>query len=88
MKVVVLYRPDSEHARTVEEFVREFQRRSPDRAIELVNLDSRPGADLARLYDIVRYPAILAMTNEGQLLQQWQGEQLPLMNEVAAYASS
>jgi hypothetical protein len=88
MKVLALYRPASEHARAVEEFVREFQRRDPSRAIELVDLNTRDGAALATLYDVVQYPAILALSDDGQLQQWWQGEQLPLMNEVAAYATA
>lgn len=40
---------------------------------------------MARLYDIVRYPAVLATRDNGEMLALWQGEQLPLMNEVAAY---
>ena len=86
--MVILYRPNSEHERNVEEFVHEFKRREPSRHIDLISLDAKEGATMAALYDIVQYPAILAMTDDGQLLQWWQGEQLPLMNEVAAYANT
>lgn len=88
MKVVILYRPESEHGRLVEEFVREFKRREPSRQIDLVSLESKEGADKARLYDVVQYPAILALRDDGELLQFWQGQPLPLMNEVAAYANT
>ncbi len=88
MKVVILYRPVSEHARMVDEFVREFERREPSRKVELVSLDTREGAAMARLYDVTQYPAIVALKDDGQLLQFWQGEQLPLMNEVAVYSNS
>lgn len=86
MKVLILYRPNSEHSRLVEEFASDFKRREPSRRIELTSVDTRGGAALASLYDIVQYPAILATTDDGQLLKYWQGEQLPLMNDVAAYA--
>lgn len=86
MKVLILYRPESEHARAVDEFTHEFERRHVGKKVELINLSTREGAAMASLYDIVRYPAILATTDDGQLLNFWQGEQLPLMNEVAAYA--
>lgn len=88
MRVLILYRPTSEHARTIQEFVREFQRREPARRVELMNLDTREGAAIATLYDVMQYPAILATTDDGQMLQWWQGEPLPLMNEVAAYATA
>lgn len=64
----------------------EFRHLYPDRKVELVNLDTRDGAATASLYDIVRYPALLALSDDGQLIRSWEGEQLPLVSEVASYA--
>lgn len=55
---------------------------------ESISLDTREGADMARLYDITAYPAILVLRDSGELLQYWSGDQLPLMSEVAAYTRS
>lgn len=88
MQVTALYHPESDHARTVEIFARDYQHTTPGRKVELVSLDTVEGAELARVYDIVQYPAILVTAKDGQLLKVWQGEQLPLMNEVASYANS
>lgn len=88
MKVLILYRPNSEHARKVEEFMRDFKHQGPDRRVETVSLDTPDGANKAKIYDIVSYPAFLALKDDGQLLKAWQGEQWPLMNELAFYASS
>ena len=87
MKVCVLYHPNSEFARTVEEFAHDIERQQGVK-LELVSVDTREGANMATMYDIVRYPTILALRDEGDLLQMWSGEELPLMNEVAAYAHS
>lgn len=84
MKVVVLYRPNTDYARSAEDFAREFERRSWNKKVQLLSLDTRDGAALASLYDVVRYPAILAVRDDGQLQQMWQGDPLPLLNEVAA----
>jgi hypothetical protein len=84
MKVVVLYHPQSEFARLVEEYAHDFGR-TRGKTIDLLSLETREGAAMASLYDIVRYPAVLALQDDGQLLKNWEGEQLPLMNEVAAY---
>lgn len=84
MKAVILYRPNSEWARTVEDFARDFERQR-GKKVTLVSLDEPEGAEMARLYDITRYPAVLATRDTGEMLALWQGEQLPLMNEVAAY---
>ncbi len=68
----------------VEEYARDFERQR-GQTIELVSLDTVEGADMARLYGIVQYPALLVIRDDGQLLKEWQGERLPLMDEVASY---
>jgi hypothetical protein len=85
MKVVILYRPDSDHARAVEEFAHEFER-IHGRSVDMVSVNTRDGAATASLYDIMQYPAVMATTDIGEMLQVWSGENLPLMNEVAAYS--
>lgn len=87
MKVVMLYRPNSEHARRAEEFVREFNRNYVNYKLELVDLNTRDGAATASLYDVMQYPAVLALTNDGQLLKEWEGS-FPLINEVSYYAQT
>ncbi len=84
MKAVALYRPKSEFARMVEEYVQDFERQR-GQTIELISLDTVEGADMARLYGILQYPALLVIRDDGQLLKEWQGERLPLMDEVAGY---
>jgi hypothetical protein len=88
MKVVVLYRPDSEFARPVEDFMREFEHVYPEHKLELVDVNSREGTAKAEVYGIMQFPTILALTDDGQLTKDWQGETLPLMSEVAYYAGS
>ncbi len=68
----------------VEEYARDFERQR-GQAIELVSLDTVGGADMARLYGIMQYPALMVIRDDGQLLKEWQGERLPLMDEVASY---
>jgi len=84
MRAVVLYHPKSDHGGKVEDFVHDFKR-FKYKKLEKVSLETVEGAELAKLYDVVRYPAILVIGPEGKLQQIWQGEMLPLMNEVDAY---
>jgi hypothetical protein len=88
MNVVVLYRPNSEHARVVETFLHDFKARNTTINVEEVNVDQREGIALVSVYDVTRYPAIIAVANNGTVLNMWQGDDLPLMNEVASYAYS
>ncbi|HSX17038.1 MAG TPA: hypothetical protein VLH86_02975 [Patescibacteria group bacterium] len=86
MKLLVLYRPDSEHASTIESFVRDFERQyEAAKRLELKSLNTRDGAATASIYDVMSYPAILALADDGSVLNMWQGIPLPLMDEVAGY---
>lgn len=86
MRLVILYRPNSEFARMVEEYARDFEK-NRGHSLELISLETVEGANIAKLYDIVRYPALLAMRDDGQLLKNWEGDGLPLMDEVAGYTN-
>lgn len=85
MKAVILYHPQSAEARVIEDYVRDFANRGNGKPIELLSLESRDGAATATLYDIVRYPTLMVIGGDGQLHKAWQGESLPLMDELAAY---
>ncbi|HSX08085.1 MAG TPA: hypothetical protein VLG11_04290 [Candidatus Saccharimonadales bacterium] len=90
MKLLVLYRPDSEHASAVESFIRDFQHQHhiDEKTLEIVSLNTRDGAAMASLYDVMSYPALLAIRTDGSVINVWQGEPLPLMDEVAGYVFS
>ena len=88
MKIIVLYRPESEHSRLVEEFVHDYQRTHDAGNLEVLNIDTRDGSATASLYDVMQYPTILALRDDGSILRSWEGETLPLMDEVASYAFS
>ncbi len=87
MKVVVLYRPHSEYDRVVEEFAGEFSKRYPDKKLELISVDTRDGSATASLYDILRYPAVLALSDDGRVIHEWHNQTLPLISEVSYYAT-
>jgi hypothetical protein len=84
MKVTILYRSNSEQERSVKEFEIEYARRT-GRQLAVCDLNTQEGVDIAELYGIVQYPAVLATAEDGAMLQLWQGNTLPLMNEVMYY---
>jgi thioredoxin-related protein len=88
MKVLVLYRPNSEHARTVEIFLHDLQKQHDvdQSSLQILDVDSREGIELARIYDIMSTPAIVVTDNSGGYVYSWVGEELPLMRDVAAYS--
>lgn len=89
MRVIVLSRSKSEHATLVDEFIENYRSRANDTPIELIDIDSREGDSVARLYDVVRYPAIVVIRSvDGVLQKMWQGAEFPLIDELQAYIKS
>jgi hypothetical protein len=83
MVLIALYRQNSEQARPVYEFLEILKRRYPGRPIVELDIDTREGAAEASLYDVVRYPALLVRSLDGRIQGIWEGEPLPLIDEVA-----
>lgn len=87
MKVAILYRSQSEQERKVLQFERDFNRQT-GRHISMYDVNTRDGWAMAQLYDVTQYPAVVATEDDGRMLQLWQGENLPLLNEVMYYSQT
>lgn len=87
MKVAVLYRSNSEHERLVLDFERDFEYRT-GRSFKKYDVNTRDGWAMASLYDIMQYPCVLALADDGQMLQMWQGSNLPLVSEISYFSPS
>ncbi len=85
MRVVVVYKDQSDHAREVIDYRRDYERQT-GHELEVIDPDSREGADFCRVYDIVEYPTIVALSDGGQLQNMWRGRPLPTISEVSYYA--
>jgi hypothetical protein len=90
MKVLVLYRPNSEFARQIEEFVHDLRTRHnvDERHLEVLDYDSREGAAIASLYDVTAQPSIVIVGDNGGYVKGWSGSELPMLDEVAGYTLS
>ncbi len=85
MKAYVVYKIESDHARAVTDFLRDFERRT-GKKVEQVDPESKSGSGFCETYDIMEYPTIVATDNNGVLQNQWNGLPLPLIDEVSYYA--
>jgi hypothetical protein len=56
------------------------------RPLEIINVDTREGIATATIYDVMQYPAIMVLQTDGQVQKIWQGNDLPLLDEVLSYA--
>lgn len=84
MKALVLYFPNSEHARSVDEFSRNIQSKS-GKTVELLSLETVEGANKAEVYGVIDYPAVMVLADDGSMHKFWEGKDLPLVDEVLSY---
>ena len=84
MKVVCLYREDTDYAREVTDWMHEFERETGKR-IEVLDPDSVDGDIFTRAHDILQFPMVVALTNDGVVHKKWGGTPLPQFDEVLYY---
>lgn len=87
MKTVVVFRAQRDYSREVYDWLREYNRRSATPAEE-VDPDTRNGIGFTGAYDILEFPAVLVMTDDGKVSQVWRGTPMPPPDEVRGYASA
>lgn len=84
MKAIIIYKNESDHAREVLDYLRDFERQT-GHVLETLDPDTPDGASFCRTYDIVEYPSIVAMSDDGMLQNLWRGRPLPAISEVSYY---
>lgn len=84
MRVVVIYKEATDYARQVTEYLRDFERQT-GHALETLDPETRDGVGFTGAYDIMEFPTIVALSDDGQLQNQWRGLPLPTISEVSYY---
>jgi hypothetical protein len=84
MKTLVIYRDQSDHGRAVTDFLRDFTRQTGHQ-LQVIDPDTPAGAATCETYDIVEYPTILAVDDNGVMQNAWRGLPLPTISEVSYY---
>ena len=84
MRVVVVYKQQTDYARRVDDFMFDFKRQT-GRELETLDPDTRDGSSFTAAYDIVEYPTIIAISDDGQVQNTWRGLPLPTISEVSYY---
>lgn len=84
MRTVVVYKEETDYAREVIDYLRDFKRQT-GHDIEEINPDTSDGMDFCRVYDIVEYPSMVAISDDGILQNMWRGLPLPTISEVSYY---
>lgn len=84
MKVSIVYKNESDHAREVLDYLRDFERQTGHQ-LATIDPESKEGIDTCRAYDIVEYPTVFATSDDGLLQNLWRGRPLPTISEVSFY---
>ncbi|MFZ1302027.1 MAG: hypothetical protein WAQ27_05660 [Candidatus Microsaccharimonas sp.] len=84
MRVVVLYKEQTDYARQVLDYLRDFKHQT-GHDLETIDPESLPGIGFCETYDILEYPTIVALSDDGYLQNQWRGLPLPTISEVSYY---
>jgi Cu2+-containing amine oxidase len=74
----------TEYARQVSDDLRDFERQT-GRVLEVLDPETRDGIGFCTTYDIMQYPTIIALSDDGQVQNKWPGLPLPTISEVSFY---
>lgn len=85
MRAVIVTKENTDYARAVTEFLHDFERQL-GRSLEVIDPDTPSGSGFCETYDIVEYPTIIALADDGSVQNSWTGVPLPTINEVSYYA--
>ena len=86
MRVVVIYKQATDYARQVEDYMADFKRQT-GHDLEVLDPETRDGVGFCSVYDILEFPTLIAISDDGQIQNQWRGLPLPTMSEVSYYVS-
>jgi hypothetical protein len=84
MRTIIIYKEETDYAREVIDYLRDFKRQT-GHDIETIDPDTPEGADFCRAYDVVEYPSMIAISDNGTLQNMWRGLPLPTISEVSYY---
>lgn len=82
MRVICIYKDKQDYTRSVDEWLENLRRQT---GRELETMDPDKNSSFCEAYDVVEYPTILALGNNGEVRASWRGKKLPLINEVLFY---
>ena len=82
MRVICIFRDNQDYTRTVTEWIENFRRRT---GREIETMDPDRNTNFCETYDIVEYPTIIALGEQGDVRAVWRGRELPLIDEVNYY---
>ncbi len=88
MRVVIIWNEATDYASEVRSWLKDFEHDTGGtKIVESIDPETMEGESFCRTYDIVRYPTIIAVDNDGKVLEEWTGTPLPQIEQVSIWAS-
>lgn len=84
MRVVVVWRGNTEYAREVTEWMEDF-RKFTGKSVESMDPDTIEGEIFVRARDIMQYPAVVVVKDDGVVVREFKGTPLPQFEDVSYY---
>ena len=84
MRVVVVYKEETDYARQVIDYLRDFEHQTGHK-LETLDPESPEGIDFTQTYDIMELPTMIAIASDGSMQNTWSGLPLPTISEVSYY---
>lgn len=84
MRVVAITKQQTDYSRDVDTFLTDFKRLT-GHDIEVLDPDSIEATTFIEAYDIVEYPTLIAISDDGRVQNTWKGMPLPTLSEVSYY---
>ena len=84
MRVVVVYRDNTDYARTVTDYLHDFMHQT-GHELEIIDPDTPSGSHFCDTYGINDYPTVIALSDGDIMQNMWHGLPLPTISEVSFY---
>ncbi len=84
MRVVVVYKDNSDYTRVVLDYLHDFERQT-GHGLEVMDPDTAGGTSFCTAYDIVDYPTIIAISEDSVMQNIWRGIPFPTISELSYY---
>lgn len=84
MRVVVVFKDERDYTRQVTDYLRDFKMQT-GHDLETMDPDSPDGVSFCKTYDLMEFPSMVAISNDGVMQNTWSGLPLPTISEVSYY---
>lgn len=81
---MVVYKEQTDYARQVLDYLRDFEHQT-GHVLETMDPETAAGVDFCKTYDLMEFPTMVALSDDGSIQNTWQGLPLPTISEVSYY---